>query len=40
MPDVSRETLIALGGSNTLYLGTKAFAFFSRRVVAGENGRE
>ena len=32
MPDVSQSTIAALGGSHALYLGTKAFAFFSKRV--------
>jgi hypothetical protein len=31
LPDVSQSTLIALGGSHGLYLGSKAYAFFARR---------
>lgn len=32
MPDVPQNTIVALGGSHALYLGTKAYAFFSKRV--------
>ena len=32
MPDVPEHTIIALGGSHALYLGTKAYTFFSKRA--------
>jgi hypothetical protein len=40
LPDVPQNTLIALGGSNGLYLGTKAYAFLSRRPATGKTQKE
>lgn len=40
LPDVPQNTLIALGGSNGLYLGTKAYAFLSRRPVTSASTKE
>ena len=40
MPDVPRDTLIALGGSHALYLGTKAYAFLLKGVVDAMKAKE
>jgi hypothetical protein len=39
LPDVPQHTLIALGGSHSVYLGTKAYAFFSRRAPSQNTQR-
>jgi hypothetical protein len=33
LPEVPQDTLVALGGSHVLYLGTKAYAFFLKGAV-------
>ena len=36
MPKVPESWLITLGGSQLLYLGSKAFAFFGKRIRLGQ----
>ena len=40
MPDVPQDTLITLGGSQALYLGTKAYAFLLKGAVDALKAKE